>query len=60
MELAYTTAKEKGSSRYYVHRVGDPAPISGTYGEKKQVMHTAAKMNGITYKEFMRLRKRED
>lgn len=58
--MEYTVSKEKGSSRYYVHRVGDPKnPIPGTYAPKKRALHTAADMNGMDFKEYMKARKEE-
>ena len=45
--MEYTVSKEKGSSRYYVHRAGDPKnPIPGTFSPKKRALHTAAQCGG--------------
>lgn len=57
--MEYTIMKEKGSSRYFVCRVGDSKPIPGTYGNKKRALHKAANMNGMDYKEFMKIRRKD-
>lgn len=59
MVLKYTIAKERGSSRYYVHEVGNPSPIPNTYGTKKQALHKAAKLNDLGYKDYMKVRRKE-
>lgn len=58
MELKYTIAKERGSSHYYVHEVGNPSPIPNTYGTKKQALHKAAKLNDLGYKDYMKVRRK--
>lgn len=55
--MEYMVSKEKGNNLYYVHKVGDKTPIPGTYGDKKKAMKTAAKMNGVDLKTFLRMRK---
>ena len=59
MELTYTVSKEKGSNRYYAHRVDrSDNPVmseSGAYGTKKHAFHVAAEAMGISYKEYMKL-----
>lgn len=56
--MEFTISKEKGSSRYYVHPVGEPnKPIPGTYAPKKRAMKTAAQMNGMDYREYLKARK---
>lgn len=62
MKLAYTVSKEKGTSRWYAHAVGFPhipCMIDGspTFGTKKDALHNASLMQGIPYKEYMRLRR---
>ena len=55
--MVYEVAKEKGSSRYYVHS-GDNKPISGTFKKnKKDALHTAAEYSGMEYKEYLKARK---
>lgn len=60
MVLEYTVSKEKGSSQYYVCRVGDEkTPLSRRYTTKKKALHKAAEMQGIEYKNYMRIRRRD-
>lgn len=59
MIMKYEARKEHGSSRWYVTEVGSKEPIPGTYGTKKRALHTAAKMNGVDYKDYMRIRRRD-
>lgn len=60
MKLEYVVAKERGSSRYYVHRVGEPyKAIPGSYGAKKRALRMAAKLQGLEYKAYMQLRRKE-
>jgi len=56
--IGYDVAKEKGG-RWYVFNTKQPSkPISGTYRkEKKDALHIAADYEGISYKEFLKLRK---
>lgn len=59
MVMKYEVHKEHGSSRWYVTEVGCKEPIPGTYGTKKRALHTAAKMNGLDYKDYMRVCRRD-
>lgn len=59
MVMKYEVHKEHGSCRWYVTEVGCKEPIPGTYGTKKRALHTAAKMNGLDYKDYMRVRRRD-
>jgi|GEM_PF-1731198 len=60
MVLEYTVAKEKGSSQYYVCRVGEEkTPLTRRYTTKKKALHKAAEMQGIEYKNYMRIRRRD-
>lgn len=55
----YTISKEKGTKRYYVHRVGYPdIPLPNSYGDKKFALHFAAAYMGLTYKAYMKLYRR--
>ncbi len=56
--IIYDVAKEKGG-RWYVFNTKQPSkPIPGTYRkEKKDALHIAAGYQGISYKEFLKLRK---
>ena len=58
--LEYTVSKEKGSSQYYVCRVGEEkTPLTRRYTTKKKALHKAAEMQGIEYKNYMRIRRRD-
>lgn len=60
MVLEYTVSKEKGSSQYYVCRVGEEkTPLTRRYTTKKKALHKAAEMQGIEYKNYMRIRRRD-
>lgn len=59
MVLEYEIHKEHGSSRWYVTAVGSKQPIPGTYGTKTRALHTAAEMNNVDYKHYMKMRRRE-
>ena len=60
MALEYTVAKEKGSSQYYVCRVGDEkTPLTCKYTTKKKALHKAAEMQGLEYKLYMKIRRRD-
>ena len=59
--LEYTVTKEKGSNRYYVCRVGEEnIPLTSRFTEKKKALHKAAEMEGLDYKEYMSLRRKEN
>ena len=59
--LEYTVSKEKGSNRYYVCRVGEEnIPLTSRFTEKKKALHKAAEMEGLDYKEYMSLRRKEN
>ena len=58
--LEYTVSKEKGSNRYYVCRVGEEnIPLSSRFTAKKKALHKAAEMQGLEYKQYMRIRRRD-
>ena len=63
MKLTYTVSKEKGSSRWYAHKVGFPnIPVMserGTFGTKKNALHIAADSMGLPYKEYMEIRRKD-
>ena len=59
-EVPGKKTKEKGG-QYYVHPWGCPhSAIKGSYGDKKKALKLAAKMCGITVKEYISIRKQED
>lgn len=55
--MNYRVSKNKGSNCYYVRRVSDNTPVSGTYGNKKKALRIAARMNGIDLKTYLKWRK---
>ena len=60
MVLQYHVSKEKGG-QYYVHPRGCPSlAVKGSYGDKKKALKIAARMCGITVKEYISARKKED
>ena len=60
MVLEYTVSKEKGSSQYYVCRVGEEnVPLSRRYTTKKKALHKAAEMQGVAYDLYMKIRRRD-
>lgn len=56
--MEYTVGKEKGSSRYYVCRVGSNTPLTQNYSTKKKALHVAADMEGLDYREYMKLHRK--
>lgn len=56
--LEYTVSKQKGSSMYYVCRVGDNEQLSPLYPTKKKALHQAADMEGLEYSEYMKLHRK--
>lgn len=58
-ELPYIVAKEKGG-RFFVHtNTLDRKVIPGSFGDKKSACKTAAKLCGLSYKDYMKRRKEE-
>ena len=58
MILTYTIQKVKGSKRYKVVSVKDGATM-GEYKNKKDALHAAADLQGIDYRMYMRIRRRD-
>ncbi len=59
MRLPYEVSKEKGG-RYYVHPFGVPSsPVKGSFGDKKKAIKIAARLCGLTAKEYMAARKEQ-
>ena len=54
----YDITKERGANIYYV--VYDGERVSAPFKDKKAAARLAAKMNGMTMKEFMKERKQND
>lgn len=59
MVLEYTVSKERGNSMYYVHKVGEKERLSKLYTTKKKALHKAAEMQGLKYKQYMKIRRRD-
>lgn len=58
--LEYTVSKEKGSNQYYVCRVGEEkTPLAKRFTEKKKALKAAAGFEGMEYKEYMRVYRKE-
>jgi len=59
VRLEYEVAKEKGG-QYYVHPWGCPSSaVKGSFGDKRKALKIAARMCGITVKEYMNIKKQE-
>lgn len=58
MTIEFDVQKIRGSSNWVV--VHNGVAISSTVGDKRHVMKKAAALNGITLKEFLKIRKGED
>lgn len=56
--MEYTVGKEKGCNRYYVCRVGSNTPLTQRFSSKKKALHAAADMEGLNYREYLKLRKK--
>ena len=55
--IYFTASKQKGGV-WFVHPVGYPDyPEPDSYGDKKKVFHIAARMNRMTYKDFVKARR---
>ena len=51
--MEYTISKQKGG-QYFAHPKAHPEqPIKGSFGEKKHAAKFAAKLMGISVKEFL-------
>ena len=58
--LEYIVLKQKGSSQYCVFRSGEEkTPLSKPYPTKKKAMHKAAELEGIDYKQYTTIRRKE-
>lgn len=59
--MKYTVSKERGSSKWYAHPVGQPYPhVLGSAGDKKKALHAAAEMEGVSYRKYMSMRRKEN
>lgn len=55
----YDVSKQKGSSRWYPHKIETPKVPAGPLGDKKQALHAAAELMGVSYPEYMELRRKK-
>lgn len=53
--MEFDISKEKGG-QWFCHKNGQVVP--GSYGDKKHAIKHAAKLNGMTTKEFLKERKK--
>ena len=59
MTIAYDVSKQKGSSRWYPHKVESPKVAAGPLADKKTALHAAADLMGVSYKEYMDMRRKK-
>jgi hypothetical protein len=57
--MIYSISKEKGG-QWYCHPVDSKEPVPGSFGDKKKAVKVAARLNGMTVKEFLKERKKND
>ena len=56
--MEYSVSKQKGG-QYFAHLEGHPEqPIKGSFGEKKHAAKFAAKLMGMSVKEFLSERRK--
>ena len=53
MQITYDVSKQKGSSRWYPHKVESPKVTAGPLADKKTALHAAADLRGVSYKEYI-------
>lgn len=58
MTIAYDVSKQKGSNRYYAHKTETPKVPAGPLGDKKAALHDAADLCGMSYKDYMNMRRK--
>ena len=58
MQITYDVSKQKGSSRWYPHKVESPKVAAGPLADKKTALHAAADLMGVGYKEYMDMRRK--
>lgn len=56
--MKYTVAKEKGG-RYFVCKDGEDKPLSVYYTEKKKALKEAARLAGVSFKDYMKCYRKE-
>lgn len=60
MEITYDVSKQRGSSRWYPHKIESPKVPAGPLGSKKDALHAAAALQGVGYDEYMKMRRKKD
>lgn len=57
--MKYEVSKEKGG-QYYAHPQGEPTnAVKGSFGDKKKAIKVAARLCGISAKEYTKLKAKE-
>lgn len=52
--MEYEVSKQKGG-QYFCHKAGDKSsPVKGSFGDKRYAMKIAARLCGVTVKEYIR------
>lgn len=59
MTIAYDVSKQKGSNRYYAHKTGTPKTPAGLLMDKKAALHYAADLCGMSYRDYMDMRRKQ-
>ena len=59
MNITYDVSKQRGSSRWYPHKVESPKVPAGPLGSKKEALHAAADLMGVNYDEYMKMRRKK-
>ena len=60
MEITYDVSKQRGSSRWYPHKIESPKVPAGPLGSKKDALLAAAALQGVGYDEYMKMRRKKD
>ena len=56
--MIYSISKEKGG-QWFCHPVDSKEAVPGSFGDKKKAVKVAARLNGMTVKEFLKERKKK-
>lgn len=59
MTIDYDVSKQKGSNRYYAHKTETPKIPAGPLGDKKFALHNAACLCGMSYRDYMAMRRKQ-
>lgn len=58
MNITYDVSKQKGSALWYPHRIESPRVAAGPLAGKKTALHAAANLMGVSYKDYMDMRRK--